>query len=126
MKVKFKKTKQAKIKRIAKNRRHNRVRSKVYGTTKIPRLSVFRSNKSNYVQIIDDEKSLTLVSASDLELKKAEKKTKKEKAKEIGILIAKKALGKKINTVVFDRGGNKYHGRVEEIASGAREGGLKF
>jgi len=126
MKVKFKKIKQAKIKRMAKNRRHNRVRSKARGTVKAPRLSVFKSNKCNYVQLINDEKGLTLASASDLEIKNFEKKTKKEKASEVGKLIAKKALDKKINTVVFDRGGNKYHGRVQEIASGAREGGLKF
>ena len=111
---------------MAKDRRHNRVRSRVFGTSEVPRLSVFRSNKGNYVQLINDKKGITLVSASDSDLKDTGKKTKKEKAKEVGILIAKKALDKKVNKVVFDRGGNKYHGRVSEIATGAREGGLKF
>lgn len=126
MKVKFKKTKQPKIKRMARERRHNRVRSKIHGTEETPRLSVFRSNKINYAQLINDDKGVTLVSASDRELKKADKMTKKDKAKEVGKLIAKKALDKKISTIVFDRGGYKYQGRIEEIASGAREGGLKF
>jgi large subunit ribosomal protein L18 len=126
MKVKSKKIKQAKIKRLAKARRHGRVRSRVLGTEKMPRLSVFRSNKHNYVQLINDEKGLTLVSASDLEIKGSDKNKKTDNAKEIGKLIAKKALDMKISKVVFDRGGNKYHGRVSEIATGAREGGLKF
>jgi len=107
-------------------RRHRRVRAKIFGTVKVPRLCVFHSAKHIYAQLIDDEKGHTLVSASDQELKKKEGQTKTEKAKEVGLLIAKKALEKKIEKVVFDRGGYKYHGRVKAVAEGAREGGLKF
>ena len=121
------------------HRRHKRVRAKIYGTAKMPRLCVFRSAKHIYVQLIDDEKGKTLSIASDLEIKKT-KTTKKEKSKkndktlvgkaakahEVGKLIAKKALEKKIEKVMFDRGGYKYHGRVKAVAEGAREGGLKF
>lgn len=126
MKISFKKLKQAKIKRLNRSRRHRRVRGKIFGTSVCPRFSVFRSNKYNYIQIVDDEKGKTLVFASDLELKKAGKLKKAEKAFEVGKLIAKKALDKKISKVVFDRGGYQYHGRIEKLASGAREGGLKF
>jgi large subunit ribosomal protein L18 len=108
-------------------RRKKRIRAKIFGTKDKPRLSVFRSAKHIYAQLIDDEKNKTLVSASDLELKKSRKKLKKiEKAKEVGKLIAKKAQNLKIEKVVFDRGGYKYHGRVKALAEGAREGGLKF
>lgn len=92
------------------------------GTQDKPRLAVFRSSQHIYAQIIDDLKSQTLVSESDLKLKGS----KKEKAFEVGKKLAEKALKLKINTVVFDRGGFLYHGRVEELAKGAREGGLKF
>ncbi|MBZ9577762.1 50S ribosomal protein L18 [Patescibacteria group bacterium] len=106
-------------------RRHKRVRAKIFGTSKVPRLCVFRSAGHIYVQLIDDEKGKTLASASDLEIKK--KKDKKAAlATKVGNLIAKKAIEKKINKVVFDRGGYKYHGRVKALAEGAREGGLKF
>jgi len=108
-------------------RRHKRVRAKVFGTAQVPRLCVFRSNKHIYAQLIDDEKGKTLVAASDLEIKYKKKKiTKNEKALEVGKLIAKKAMEKKIKKVVFDRGGYKYHGRVKALAEGAREGGLIF
>jgi large subunit ribosomal protein L18 len=108
-------------------RRKKRIRAKIFGTKEMPRLSVFRSAKHIYAQLIDDEKNKTLVSASDLELKRSMKKLKKvEKAKEVGKLIAKKAKDLKIEKVVFDRGGYKYHGRVKALAEGAREGGLKF
>jgi len=108
-------------------RRHKRVRAKLFGTAKVPRLCVFRATKHIYSQLIDDEKGKTLVSASDLEFKKSKKlKSKTDKAKEIGKLIAKKAIEKKIEKVVFDRRGYKYHGRVKAVAEGAREGGLKF
>jgi len=126
MRLKFKKIKKSKIKRLARERRHHRVRSKIKGSKERPRLSVFRSNKYNYVQLIDDEKGVTLVSASDLELKNKKGLTKTERAREVGKLIAKKAKAKKITKVVFDRNGYKYHGRVKAIAEGAREGGLKF
>lgn len=126
-------------------RRHRRVRAKIKGTAKIPRLCVFRSAKHIYAQLIDDEKSHTLVAGSDLELKRrmqnVKQKTKKKEtekdgkkiitakvtiAYEIGKLIAEKALKKKINEVVFDRGGYKYHGGVKALAEGARAGGLKL
>lgn len=105
--------------------RHKRVRAKIFGNSKVPRLCIFRSAKHIYVQIIDDEKGKTLVSARDLEIKK--KKCKKvDISREVGKVIAEKAKEKKLKKVVFDRGGYKYHGRVKALAEGAREGGLKF
>lgn len=116
-----------KIKHEKRYRRHKRVRAKIFGTARCPRLSVFRSAKHIYAQLIDDEKGEILVAASDLEFKKPKsKKSKVDKAKEVGRLIAKKASAKKIEKVVFDRGGYKYHGRVRALAEGAREGGLRF
>jgi len=106
-------------------RRQKRVRAKISGTDQKPRLCVFRSNKHIYVQLIDDAKKKTILSASDQKLKKG-KMTKVALAKEIGKLIAQKALEKKIEKIVFDRGPYKYHGRVKAVAEGAREGGLKF
>lgn len=113
---------------IGRERRHQRVRKKVFGTPKRPRLSVFRSNYNIYAQIIDDERGVTLVSAStlDRELKEFRGKKNVEAAKEVGKLIAAKALKKGIKEVVFDRGGFKYHGRIKALAMAAREGGLKF
>ncbi|MCD6463005.1 MAG: 50S ribosomal protein L18 [Thermotogae bacterium] len=110
-------------------RRHLRVRKKVFGTPERPRLCVFRSNKHIYAQIIDDTVGKTLVAASTLDKDlrdKLEKTWNKEAAREVGRLIGKRALEKGITTVVFDRGGYKYHGRVKELADGAREAGLKF
>lgn len=107
-------------------RRHKRVRNKISGTAECPRLAVYRSNSNLYAQIIDDEKQITLVSASTLDKDVKTKKANKEAAKELGTLIAKKAASKKIETVVFDRGGYIYHGVVKELAEAAREGGLKF
>lgn len=124
MKIRFKKLRQSKIKRERRLNRHRRVRSKISGTTDVPRMSFFRSNKNNYVQIIDDSKGETIVSASDNELKSKGKKS--EKAKALGELIAKKALDKKITKVVFDRGGYQYLGRVKVFAEAARSAGLKF
>ncbi len=112
-------------KQIKRYRRHRRIRAKVKGTEEIPRLCVFRSAKHIYAQLIDDEKGRTLFSASDIELKN-KKMSKTEKAYQVGKLIAKKSLEKKIEKVVFDRAGYKYHGRVKALAEGAREGGLKF
>ena len=114
-----------KIKHEKRHRRHKRIRAKIFGTAKRPRLCVFKSAKHIYAQLIDDEKGYTIISADDLELKKS-KKTKIDKAKEMGKLLAKEALTKKIEKVVFDRGGYPYHGRVKALAEGAREGGLKF
>ena len=122
----------AKLKRAKRKRRHIRVRAKIFGTKTCPRLCVFRSIKHIYAQLIDDEKGQTLATASDSDLKPALSKVKgkkaknKEIAKEVGKLLAKKTLTKKIKQVVFDRGGYKYHGRVKALADGAREGGLKF
>ena len=107
-------------------RRHKRVRTKISGTAECPRLCVYRSNNNLYVQIIDDDKAKTLVSASTLEKEIKTKHSNKEAAKELGALIAKKALDKDIKTVVFDRGGYIYHGVVKELADAAREGGLEF
>ena len=115
-----------KEKKEKKYRRHKRIRSRVFGTKERPRLCVFRSNKHIYAQLIDDEKGHTLVSTSDLELKNVKKLKKREKAFEVGKLIAEKAKKKNIKKVVFDRGGYKYHGRVKALAEGAREGGLIF
>ncbi len=109
----------------AKKRRHKRVRVKIFGTLEVPRLSVFRSNKGLFLQLIDDENGRTLASVYYKEIKTSGKK-KCEIAKEAGKLIAKKALDKKINKIVFDRSSYKYSGRVKEAAIGAREGGLKF
>lgn len=100
-----------------------RVRSKISGTAARPRMSVFRSNKQIYVQLIDDVAATTLVSASSLGF---EKMTKTEQAGKVGELVAEKALAAGIKEVVFDRNGYLYHGRVKEVAEGARKGGLKF
>jgi large subunit ribosomal protein L18 len=104
--------------------RHDRIRGKISGTTDRPRLYVFRSNQHIYASVIDDLNHKTLVSANEKEIKGG--KTKTEKAVLIGELIAKKATEKKINTVVFDRGGYLYHGRVKSLAEAARKNGLKF
>lgn len=107
-------------------KRKMRVRAKIFGTGKRPRLSVFRSNTHIYGQIIDDEKGKTLVASSDLKIKKVDKMTKVQIAENVGVDLAKKAIAKKIKAVVFDRNGFKYHGRIKELAEGARKGGLKF
>lgn len=100
-----------------------RVRNKIFGTAIRPRLTVFRSNKQIYVQIINDESAITLVSASSLGL---EAMPKKEQAAKVGEAVASKAIAAGISEVVFDRNGYLYHGRVKEVADGARKGGLKF
>ena len=107
-------------------RRHKRVRRKISGTAECPRLCVFRSNSNIYVQVIDDVKAVTLAQASTLDKEVKTKHSNKEAAKEVGALIAKRALEKNIKTVVFDRGGYIYHGVVKELADAAREGGLEF
>lgn len=108
----------------ARKKRHLRVRKHLAGTSDKPRLAVFRSGKHIYAQIIDDTIGKTLVSASDLKLKKLG--VKKDQSFEVGKILAAVALEKGIAAVVFDRGGFLYHGRVERLAAGAREGGLKF
>ena len=109
--------------------RHKRVRRKVFGTPQRPRLCVFRSSNNIYAQIIDDTNRVTLVAASSLDeaVKGAVNHTgNKEAAKMVGEMVAKKAVEKGITEVVFDRGGYIYHGRIKELAEGAREAGLKF
>jgi len=106
------------IKQQQRKRRHSRVRAKIKGTADVPRLCVFRSNKYIYAQVVDDEKAGTIVSAHEACNVKGANKLGKE--------IAEKVLSKKITSIVFDRGGYKYHGRVKALAEGAREGGLKF
>ena len=107
-------------------RRHLRVRRKISGTAECPRLCVYRSNNNICVQVIDDVQGNTLVQASTLDKEVKTKHSNKEAAKEVGQLIAKRALEKNIKTVVFDRGGYIYHGVVKELAEAAREGGLDF
>ncbi len=111
---------------IQRLRRHKRVRAKISGTTERPRLCVYRSLNNITAQIIDDVKGITLVSASTLEKGFEGNGGNKEAAKKVGLTIAKKAVEAGITDVVFDRGGYVYHGRVKELADGAREGGLKF
>ncbi len=106
--------------------RHVRVRGKISGTGECPRLDVFRSASNIYAQIIDDTKGVTLAAASSLDKEFAGNGGNKEVARKVGELIAKRAAEKGIGKVVFDRGGYVYHGRVKELAEGAREGGLKF
>ena len=112
--------------KLERERRHKRVRTKISGTAECPRLCVFRSNSNIYAQVIDDTKGITLVSASTLDKAVKTKKANKEAAKEAGTLIAKRAIEKDIKTVVYDRGGNIYHGVIKELAEAAREAGLEF
>lgn len=116
-----------KSKKIARKARHNRVRAVVEGTSVRPRLAVYRSNKHISAQIIDDEKQITLVSASTFENgNKFENGSNNDAAKKIGEIVATRALEAGITTVVFDRGGFLFHGRVKALAEAAREAGLKF
>ena len=110
----------------ARLKRHSRVRAKVSGTAACPRLNVFRSSKHIYAQLIDDVNGVTLVSASSMDKEFEGQGGNKEAAKKVGQLVGKRAVEKGIETVVFDRGGYLYHGRVKELADGARESGLKF
>lgn len=111
------------MRKVSRVKRHQKIRRRIIGTEDRPRLSVFRSLSHIYAQIIDDSQNQTLVSSSDVKLNKG---SKKEKAYQVGKKLAEKALKHKIKGVVFDRGGYLYHGRVAELARGAREGGLKF
>lgn len=117
------------IKKVSRNdvrlKRHARVRNKISGTPECPRLNVFRSNSHIHAQIIDDVNGVTLVAASSVELK-LENGANTEAATTVGAEVAKRALEKNITTVVFDRGGYVYHGRVKAVAEAAREAGLKF
>ena len=111
-------------KRAHRETRRKRVRRKISGTAERPRLSVYRSNVHIYAQLIDDDESRTLVAADSREI--GESENRKEAARKVGELIAKKASGAGVETVIFDRGGNRYHGRIAALAEGAREGGLKL
>jgi len=110
----------------ARKKRHAKIRKNISGTPATPRLCVFRSNANIYAQIIDDASGRTLAAASSLEKGFEGGATKKESAKKVGLAVAKKAAEANIKGVVFDRGGYQYHGRVKELAEGAREGGLEF
>lgn len=119
------------IKKVSRNdvrkSRHARVREKISGTSNVPRLNVFRSNGNIFAQIIDDEKGVTLVSASSIDKDlKLENGGNIEAATKVGTLLAKRAKEAKIKEVVFDRGGYLYHGRVKALADAARENGLEF
>ena len=103
--------------------RKRRIRAKISGTNKVPRLAIFRSLKSIFVQVINDEKGITLVAVDSTKSKLG---NTVEGAKKVGSLVAKKCLEAKISEVVFDRAGYKYHGKVKAVAEGAREGGLKL
>jgi large subunit ribosomal protein L18 len=107
---------------VKKIKRHKKIRSKISGTDKRPRLFVFRSNKHIYASLIDDIKGKTILTTCDKDLKG----TKTERAEKIGEILAKEAKVKKITSIVFDRGGYKYHGRVKALAEALRKGGLKF
>lgn len=116
------------LKVTARSKRVQRIRVKINGTQERPRLRVFRSNRHIYAQIIDDSQQVTLVSMStdDKAFDPGETLNKSERAKKVGMLLAEKALSSGIKTVVFDRGGYLYHGRVKALSDGAREGGLEF
>ena len=107
-------------------KRHKRVRAKVSGTPECPRLNVFRSEKNIYAQVIDDVNGVTLCAASSVEKGFEGSGSNKEGARKVGKMVAERAKAKGIDQVVFDRGGYVYHGRVQELAEGAREGGLDF
>lgn len=120
---------QGKQKYASRKRRHSRVRGKVMGTTDRPRLNVYRSLSNIFVQVIDDDNGVTLVSASTIDrdvAKQVEGKSKVEAARIVGKVVAERAKEAGVELVTFDRGGYKYHGRVAALAEGAREGGLKF
>ncbi len=110
----------------ARAKRHARVRAKISGTPECPRLNVFRSSKHIYAQIIDDVNGVTLAAASTMDKEFEGAGGNTEAARKVGNMIAKRAIDKNIKDVVFDRGGYIYHGRVKELAEGAREGGLNF
>lgn len=111
---------------LQRKKRHKRVRAKISGTPERPRLNVFRSEKNIYAQIIDDTTGRTLCSASSVEKGFEGSGSNKEGAKKVGQMVAQRAKDKGISVVIFDRGGYVYHGRVQELAEGAREGGLQF
>lgn len=110
----------------ARQKRHFRIRNKISGTAACPRLNVFRSGKHIYAQLIDDKAGVTLVAASSLDKSFEGTGSNKDAAKKVGLAIAEKAIAQGLKDVVFDRSGYLYHGRIKELAEGAREGGLNF
>ena len=120
---------QGRSKYQARHRRQRRVRAKAHGTAARPRMAIFRSSKHIFVQVIDDDKGYTLVSASTIDSEVASKvvgKTKTEASRVVGQVVAERAKNAGIEEIIFDRGGFRYHGRVAAVAEGAREAGLKF
>ena len=117
--------KEEKVKQLRRSRRAIRIRKKIEANETAPRLTVFRSNKHIYAQVIDDKSGKTLVSVSEKELI-SDKVSRVETAKLVGQKLAEKAIKQKVTKVIFDKGGYKYHGRVKALADGAREGGLEF
>jgi large subunit ribosomal protein L18 len=120
-----------KSKIVSRARRHHSLRKRISGTPERPRLIVYRSARHIYAQVVDDTTKQTLAAASDLLPRKnpspdAPKGKKRDRAKQVGVMVAKKCLEKGISQVVFDRGGYRYHGRISSVATGARDGGLKF
>ncbi len=113
-------------KRGLKNKRRSRVRRKVFGTAEKPRLSVYRSNVNIYAQVIDDDRGNTLAAADSRELTDTDGESRIEVSRKVGELLAQRAREADLEDVVFDRGGNAYHGRVAALAEGARSGGLNF
>ncbi|HLC87645.1 MAG TPA: 50S ribosomal protein L18 [Patescibacteria group bacterium] len=111
------------MKRQLRESKHKRVRKNIFGTAEKPRVAVFKSGQHIYAQIIDDNKSITIVAESDLKIKGG---TKTEKATKVGETLAQKAVKAKITKIIFDRGGFSYHGRVAAVAEGLRKGGLQF
>ena len=107
-------------------KRHQRIRRKISGNAECPRLSVFRSNKNIYAQLIDDVEGVTLASASTLDEEVSDEDTKIDQSAKVGELVAERAQANNLKQVVFDRGGYKYHGRVKALAEAARENGLEF
>ncbi len=119
--------KKARDRRVARIRRHKRVRKQIIGTPSRPRLSVFRSARHIYAQVVDDTTGRTIAAASTLDGGlRGSKEAKKSRAKQVGALVAERAKGAGVSKVAFDRGGYNYHGRVASLAEGAREGGLEF
>ena len=116
----------ASSKTLSRNKIKRRVRGRVFGTAEKPRMSVFKSNKQIYVQLIDDNNGTTLAEASSINMKDAQNVAKIDQAKMVGTVAAERALANGIEKVVFDRNGYLYHGRVKALADAAREGGLKF
>jgi len=114
------------IKTLKRIRLHKKIRASINGTKERPRLCAFRSNQHIYAQLINDENAKVLISVSDKDVKTKKGDKKSDVAKEVGKLIAKKAIDAKVEKVIFDRGGFIFHGRIKALAEGAREGGLKF